>query len=103
MQVHPIRETPAAAHIYFKGDNMGDPEELKKLMAEVQAKSESADEKKRPAKKEEFLRYALQELKKEKPEDRSELARRYAICITEMEKVCAYYMTWIVMQPDVFE
>jgi hypothetical protein len=82
---------------------MGDPEELKKLMAAVQAKAESADEKKRPAKKEEFLRYALQELKKEKPNDRSELDRRYAICITELEKVIGFYVTWIVMQPDVYE
>jgi hypothetical protein len=84
---------------------MGDPEELKKLLAEMQAKAGADDstEKKRPAKKEEFLRYALQELKKEKPEERGELARRYAVCITELEKVIGYYVTWIVMQPDVYE
>jgi hypothetical protein len=45
----------------------------------------------------------LQELKKEKPNDRSELDRRYAICITELEKVIGFYVTWIVMQPDVYE
>jgi hypothetical protein len=82
---------------------MGNPEELKKLLEEARARVEDADEKKRPATKEEFLRYALQELKKEKPNDRSDMDRRYAICITELEKVIGYYVTWIVMQPDVYE
>jgi parvulin-like peptidyl-prolyl isomerase len=82
---------------------MGDPEELKKLLEEARARVEEPEKGKRPAKKEEFLRYALQELKKEKPDDRSELARRYAICITEMEKVIGYYIAWIVMQPEIYE
>lgn len=83
---------------------MGDPEELKKLLEKAESKlNTDATAKGRPAKKEEFLRYALQELKKEKPDDRSEMARRYAICITELEKVIGYYVTWIVMQPDVYE
>jgi len=37
----------------------------------------------------EFLRFT-------KPEDRSEKARRYAVTITEMEKVVAYFQTWVV-------
>lgn len=81
---------------------MGDPEELKKLLEKAESKL-NTDATAKPAKKEEFLRYALQELKKEKPDDRSEMARRYAICITELEKVIGYYVTWIVMQPDVYE
>jgi hypothetical protein len=38
---------------------------------------------------------ALEALKKEKPEERSEEARRYAVAITELEKVIAYYWTFI--------
>ncbi len=34
-------------------------------------------------------------LKQDKPEERSELARRYAITITELEKVMAYYTVYI--------
>jgi DNA repair ATPase RecN len=83
---------------------MGNPEELKKLLEEARARVEEPEKnEKRPADKEEFLRYALQELKKEKPNDRSDMDRRYAICITELEKVIGYYVTWIVMQPDVYE
>lgn len=36
-----------------------------------------------------FLRFA-------KPAERSEKARHYAVAITEMEKVVAYFQTWIV-------
>ena len=43
----------------------------------------------------EKLLYALQALRAEKPEDRSEKARRYAIAITELEKVIAYYYMFI--------
>lgn len=38
---------------------------------------------------------ALLALNDAKPEERSELARRYAVTITEMEKVLAYYMAYI--------
>jgi len=31
----------------------------------------------------------------EKPNDRSELDRRYAILITDVEKVVAYYQTYV--------
>ena len=41
------------------------------------------------------LLYALELLQQAKPEERNELARRYAITITEMEKVIAYYNTYI--------
>jgi len=37
----------------------------------------------------------LEALRKEKPEERSEEARRYAVAITELEKVVAYYWTFI--------
>lgn len=35
---------------------------------------------------------AHRKLKTEKPEERSEKARRYAVCITELEKVMSYYL-----------
>lgn len=41
------------------------------------------------------LEEALNALKRYKPEERSEEARRYAVTITEMEKVIAYYKTYI--------
>jgi len=39
---------------------------------------------------------ALQTLKDNKPNDRSEYDRRYAITITEIEKVQAYFKTFII-------
>ena len=36
-----------------------------------------------------FLRFA-------KPDDRSEKARRYAVTVTELEKVVAYFKTYVV-------
>lgn len=42
------------------------------------------------------LREALESLKAEKPNDRSDADRRYAIAITELEKAIAYYVAWIV-------
>jgi len=41
------------------------------------------------------LQEALETLRSAKPDDRSEIARRYAVTITEMEKVIAYYATFI--------
>ena len=35
------------------------------------------------------------ELKNAKPEDRSELARRYAVTITELEKVYSYFRVYV--------
>lgn len=35
-------------------------------------------------------------MKAAKPTERSELARRYAVAITEYEKVMAYYSTFII-------
>jgi hypothetical protein len=42
------------------------------------------------------LEEALAQLRQEKPEDRSELARRYAVTITELEKVLAYFVVFAV-------
>lgn len=39
-----------------------------------------------------LINNVINKLKEEKPNDRSELDRRYAITITEMEKVLAYYV-----------
>jgi hypothetical protein len=39
-------------------------------------------------------------LYEEKPEDRSALSRHYAVTITEMEKVFAYFQTFIWSQQD---
>lgn len=41
---------------------------------------------------------ALLTLKDSKPDDRSENDRHHAVCITEMEKVLAYYKTFILEQ-----
>ena len=38
----------------------------------------------------------LQRLRDAKPDDRSELARRYAVTITELEKVYAYFLAWVI-------
>lgn len=39
---------------------------------------------------------ALRILRDNKPVDRNERARRYAVTITELEKVWAYFHTWII-------
>ena len=41
------------------------------------------------------LQEALETLRHARPDDRSELARRYAVTITEMEKVIAYYTVFV--------
>jgi hypothetical protein len=41
------------------------------------------------------LEEALRRLRDSKPEERSEKARRVAVTITEMEKVIAYYKTFV--------
>lgn len=42
------------------------------------------------------LEEAMEALRQAKPEDRSEEARRYAVTITELEKVLAYFHTFVV-------
>ncbi len=37
----------------------------------------------------------LQEMKNSKPNDKSEVDRRYAIVITELEKAYAYFYTYV--------
>jgi hypothetical protein len=37
----------------------------------------------------------LEDLRAAKPEDRNEVARRYAVTITELEKVMAYFKTFV--------
>jgi hypothetical protein len=44
------------------------------------------------------LKGALSTLRAVKPEDRSGIDRRYAIVITELEKVFAYFYTYIYSQ-----
>ena len=41
------------------------------------------------------LEAAMETLRNEKPDDRSEKARRYAVTITELEKVIAYFKVYI--------
>jgi hypothetical protein len=41
------------------------------------------------------LEVALETLRNAKPEERSEKARRYAVAITELEKVIAYFKVYI--------
>lgn len=38
----------------------------------------------------------LDKLCESKPDDRGELARRYAVTITELEKAYAYFYTWVI-------
>lgn len=42
----------------------------------------------------------LAALHKDKPEERNELARRYAIAITEAEKLYAWIETWLYDTPQ---
>ena len=42
------------------------------------------------------LEEALDALRAEKPQERGEDARRYAVAITELEKVIAYFVTFVV-------
>lgn len=42
------------------------------------------------------LETSLKILRQSKPDDRSELARRYAVTITELEKVYAYFDTYVI-------
>lgn len=44
---------------------------------------------------------ALEALMTGKPDERNETARRFAVTITEMEKVLAYYITFIVNDPGI--
>jgi hypothetical protein len=39
---------------------------------------------------------ALQTMRDRKPNDRSEKDRRYAVAITEQEKVLAYFREWVI-------
>lgn len=48
------------------------------------------------------LASALYTLRANKPSERSEKARRYAVTITEMEKVLAYFKVFALEDPDPF-
>lgn len=41
------------------------------------------------------LQYAIEKMRDAKPSDRSELDRRFAVAITEAEKLQAYFWTYI--------
>jgi len=43
-----------------------------------------------------FMAKLLEEMRKSKPAERSEEARRYAVTITELEKVYAYFKVYVV-------
>lgn len=42
------------------------------------------------------MQEALEAMRAAKPEERGELARRYAVAITEFEKVFAYFKTFVI-------
>lgn len=46
------------------------------------------------------LEKALNLLRNTKPEDRSGLARRYAVTITDLEKVIGYFETWVIRETE---
>lgn len=64
---------------------------MRQLMTENQSLPESADEPEILASMINVLRL----LRAGKPEARSERARRYAVTITEMEKVFGYFKTFV--------
>lgn len=43
-----------------------------------------------------FMAKLLEEMRKSKPSERSEEARRYAVTITELEKTFAYFKVFVV-------
>ena len=43
----------------------------------------------------ELLRASIEAMREQKPNDRSELDRRYAVAITEAEKLLAYYLYFV--------
>ncbi len=43
-----------------------------------------------------FMERCLAEIKADRPNDRSEIDRRYAVTITDFEKVMAYFKTYII-------
>ena len=45
-----------------------------------------------------MMRDLLHKLKSSKPEERTELARRYAVTITELEKVLAYFYVYVMSE-----
>jgi hypothetical protein len=49
---------------------------------------------------EDALRSALRVLRANKPSERTEKARRYAVTITEMEKVNGYFNTYVINALD---
>lgn len=48
-----------------------------------------------------MLAKLLQEMRNSKPSERNELARRYAVTITELEKVYAYFLEYVVIYIEV--
>jgi hypothetical protein len=42
-----------------------------------------------------LLIQAIEKMREEKPEERSEKARRYAVAITELEKLIAYFKVYV--------
>ena len=47
--------------------------------------------------------FTCQMLKNAKPAERSEMARRYAVTLTEYEKVMAYFLTYVVNEMNTDE
>lgn len=41
------------------------------------------------------IKSLLDEIRKDRPQERSELSRRYAVAITELEKVQAYFELYV--------
>jgi len=62
--------------------------------------AKAAQSKNRPAGNDEIsmvmIEDTLKQLRNAKPDERSEKARRYAVTITEMEKVYAYFKTFVI-------
>jgi hypothetical protein len=79
----------------------GDPGPLEPIYADNyhQASGQEATQKQANQYVLQYLSDTLARMRQAKPEERSELARRYAISITELEKVLAYFKTYVVDTP----
>lgn len=76
-------------------------EELKKNLEEIKQKIENqeivqAAEHQMAENCLKLLEQAIADLRAAKPEERNERARRYAVTITDLEKVIAYFKVYIV-------
>lgn len=77
---------------------MPSPDEMRRMMSEMVDNSRSEVDKSDVVLY--SLKLALNDLKRFKPNDCSELDRRYAVTITKMEDVFAYFSTYVMASEE---